>query len=141
MLLLINLLLLLLTGWLVIRLVSAAYLRASHAVAPPLDQPVPVAPQTSTIEIHEISTAVISCGPDLAATSQVLEWSQLDVATAQDAYADPIDGVPFAEGEDIHECECGVGYRAESVKWLADYLSSHCVHCGATVEVREAVGV
>jgi len=139
--LLINILLLLLTGWLAFRLISAAYLRAHDVIARPLDQPVRVAPQTSIAEIHETSVALIPSGPDLAASAKVLQWSQLDVPTARDAYADPIDGVPFAEGEEIHECECGVGYRTESVKWLADYLSGRCVHCGATVEVREAVGV
>jgi hypothetical protein len=136
MLLLINLLLLLLIGSLAFRLVSDAHLRASHLTSRKLEQRTVAA----TNAIPQPPMTLVPSEPDLAPVQQVLEWSQLDVATAQDAYADPIDGVPFAEGEQIHECECGVGYRAESVEWLAEHLSGRCVHCGATVEIRETVG-
>jgi hypothetical protein len=144
----INLLLLVLTGWLVFRLVRAAHIRAtsirvSHLTARPLEQPaarLTLVPQAATDAVPQAAMTVAPCEPDLVVPPQILNWSRLDVATAQDVYADPIDGVPFAEGEEIHECECGVGYRAESVEWLANFLSGHCVHCGAIVEVREAVG-
>ena len=51
-----------------------------------------------------------------------------------DLFADPIDGFQFEPGEEICLCRCGVGYRPESVAWLAETLGGHCVHCGSLVE-------
>jgi len=60
-------------------------------------------------------------------------FSAVEVFQAPDVYADPIDGVPFTMEESVHACACGVGYRAESVEWLASHLGGLCVHCGAQV--------
>lgn len=60
--------------------------------------------------------------------------SSLDQANQNDLYADPIDGVPFSAGEEIHTCRCGVGYRQESLQWIEENLSGQCVHCGVAID-------
>lgn len=55
-----------------------------------------------------------------------------------DAYADPVDGVPFVLGELVVPCRCGVGYRVESLEWLCENLGGRCVECGYALESRAA---
>jgi hypothetical protein len=52
-------------------------------------------------------------------------------------YADPVDGMPFEPGESIVPCVCGLAYREDSVKWLADCQGGCCIHCGATVSLPQ----
>ncbi|WP_433964480.1 hypothetical protein [Tunturiibacter gelidiferens] len=67
--------------------------------------------------------------------------SSLDQANQDDLYADPIDGVPFTAGEEIHTCRCGVGYRQESLQWIEENLSGQCVHCGVAIDALQVVAV
>jgi hypothetical protein len=50
-------------------------------------------------------------------------------------YADPVDGMPFEPGESVVTCICGFAYREDSVRWLAEYQGSRCIHCGAPVSL------
>jgi hypothetical protein len=52
-------------------------------------------------------------------------------------YADPVDGMPFESGELMVPCVCGLSYREDSVKWLADYCAGCCIHCGVRVSLPE----
>ena len=67
--------------------------------------------------------------------------SSLDQANQDDLYADPIDGVPFTAGEEIHTCRCGVGYRQESLRWIEENLSGQCVHCGVAMDALQIVAM
>lgn len=50
-------------------------------------------------------------------------------------YADPVDGMPFEPGESVVPCVCGLAYREDSVRWLAECQGGRCIHCGATVSL------
>jgi hypothetical protein len=46
-------------------------------------------------------------------------------------YTDPIDGMLFEPGEPVIACRCGLGYRAESVRWLHQQCAGRCAQCNA----------
>lgn len=135
----VDLLLLVLALWFAVRIVRTAQARAGASnddvtptdFAPVLVVPVN-APQTAA---QQESFAVV----DPEEPSMTL--SLLDQASNEDIYADPIDGVPFFLGEEIHACRCGVGYRRESVEWIAENLSGQCVHCGSAMNPSPIVEV
>jgi hypothetical protein len=52
-------------------------------------------------------------------------------------YADPVDGMPFEPGESVVPCICGLAYREDSVRWLAECQGSRCIHCGAPVSLPQ----
>lgn len=58
-------------------------------------------------------------------------------AAASDAYADPIDGVPFLPGEHAVACLCGLAYRADSLDWLRIHYDGKCVQCGTLLPARQ----
>lgn len=135
----VDLLLLLLALWFAVRIVRTAQTRAGASnedvtttdFATALVGPAN-APQTTTQQ--ELFAVV-----DAEEPSMIL--SLLDQASNEDIYADPIDGVPFSLGEEIHLCMCGVGYRQESVEWIAENLSGRCVHCGSPMSLSPIVEV
>src|SRR5258708_901609 len=114
----VDLLLLVLALWFAVRIVRTARARAgasNNGVTPTDFATVLIglveAPQTVA---QQESFAVVE--PEEPSTT----LSLLDQASREDIYADPIDGVPFSLGEEIHTCRCGVGYRRESVEWMAE---------------------
>jgi len=52
-------------------------------------------------------------------------------------YADPVDGMPFEPGESVVPCVCGLAYREDSTRWLAEYHNGRCIHCGAAVSLPQ----
>lgn len=77
---------------------------------------------------------------DGATTFEVLtpDPQALDPDNEEDLpYADPVDGMPFEPGESVVPCVCGLAYREDSVKWLAECQGSRCIHCGATVSLPQ----
>jgi hypothetical protein len=52
-------------------------------------------------------------------------------------YADPVDGMPFEPDESVVPCVCGLAYREDSVRWLAECQNGRCVHCGAAVSLPQ----
>ncbi|RZU29751.1 hypothetical protein BDD14_6369 [Edaphobacter modestus] len=135
----VDLLLLVLALWFAMRIVRTAQARAGASneddtitdFATVLVEPAN-APQTA---VQQERFAKVN------AEEPSMVLSLLDQASNEDIYADPIDGVPFSMGEEIHTCRCGVGYRQESVEWIAENLSGRCVHCGSVMIFLPIVGV
>lgn len=133
----VDLLLLVLALWFAVRIVRTAQARAntSNNAATPMDfatVPTSLVDEPQTVAQHE-SFAIGEPEEPSAALSL------LDQASREDIYADPIDGVPFFLGEEIHTCRCGVGYRRESVEWIAENLAGRCVHCGSVMSPSPVV--
>jgi hypothetical protein len=133
----VDLLLLVLALWFAVRIVRTAQTRtaASNNGGTPTDFAtvlVSLVESPQTVAQKE-NFAIVE--PEEPSTT----LSSLDQASREDIYADPIDGVPFSLGEEIHTCRCGVGYRRESVEWMAENLAGRCVHCGSVMSPSPVV--
>jgi hypothetical protein len=136
----VDLLLLTLAVWFAVRIVRRSQVQASVDDDPPAEFAAVLAdlvsaPGTATqnerfAAVAQNRTSTFAAAPSL---------SLLDQANHEDLYADPIDGVPFTQGEKIHTCQCGVGYRRESLEWMTENLSGRCVHCGRAMESSQVV--
>jgi hypothetical protein len=133
----VDLLLLVLALWFAVRIVRTAQARAgaSNNAAMPMDFATMLAGLVDEPQmvVQQESFAVVE--PEEPSAT----LSLLDQASREDIYADPIDGVPFSLGEEIHTCRCGVGYRRESVEWMAENLAGRCVHCGSVMSPSPVV--
>ncbi len=125
------LVLLLVTLWFAWRLVSSAHRRAE-------ERPIRV----GLVSSDERLVGVVALDSTSQAGSSSIVFHDASVgsrvavswAGMEDAYADPIDGVPFVRGESVMPCGCGLAYRAESLDWLVCHFGGRCVECGAPVE-------
>lgn len=136
----VDLLLLTLTVWFAVRIVRRSQVRACVDDDPPAEfaaVPADLVSAPGTVAQNERFAAVAQDRTPTFAAAPSL--SLLDQAKHEDLYADPIDGVPFTPGETIHTCQCGVGYRRESLEWMTENLSGRCVHCGCAVESSQVV--
>jgi hypothetical protein len=90
---------------------------------------------TATIftDIHDEKTL------DGATTFEVLTPGPYmqDLHNEDFPYADPVDGMPFEPDESVVPCVCGLAYREDSVRWLAEYQNGCCIHCGAVVSLPQ----
>jgi hypothetical protein len=133
----VDVLFLVLALWFAVRIVRTAQTRtvASNNGVTPTDFAtvlVSLVESPQTVAQQENCAIVESEDPSTALSS-------LDQASREDIYADPIDGVPFSLGEEIHTCRCGVGYRRESVEWMAENFAGRCVHCGSVMSPSPVV--
>lgn len=137
----VDLLLLTLALWFVVRIVRRSQVQASVDDDPPEEFPAVLADLISapgTVAQNE-RFAVVAAQDRTPIFAGEPSLSLLDQANHEDLYADPIDGVPFTPGEEIHTCRCGVGYRRESLEWMTENLSGRCVHCGCALESSQVV--
>jgi hypothetical protein len=144
-LMLVDLSLLVLLTWFAMRL-----LRAAHRQGRPSSDD-GLQPEFATVLVDLMSEPETPARPDrfalVEAEDPMLTFaaeasrSSLDQSNQDDLYADPIDGVPFTTGEEIHTCRCGVGYRQESLQWIEENLSGQCVHCGVPMDALQVVAV
>lgn len=97
---------------------------SSQAVAPLARPPIDLA-----LPIESRAEAAPSQSP-------ILQFRQANALA--DLFADPMDGTPFFEGEEILVCRCGVGYHLETWAWVQEQHAGKCVHCGGkgVVEMR-----
>jgi hypothetical protein len=136
-----DLLLLTLAVWFVVRIVRRSQVRASIDDDPPAEFAAVLADLVSapgTVAQNE-RFAVVAAQDRTPTFAAEPSLSLLNQANHEDLYADPIDGVPFTPGEKIHTCRCGVGYRRESLEWMTENLSGRCVHCGCAMESSQVV--
>lgn len=140
----VDLSLLALLAWFAMRL-----LRAAHRQGRPSSDD-GLQPEFATVLVDLVSEPETPARPgrlalieteDPVLTFAEVSFSSLDQANRDDLYADPIDGVLFIAGEEIHTCQCGVGYRQESLQWIEENLSGQCVHCGVAMDALQVVAM
>jgi hypothetical protein len=137
----VDLLLLTLAVWFAVRIVRRSQVQASVDGDPPAEFSAVLADLASapgTVAQNE-RFAVVAAQDRTPVFTAAPSLSLLDQANHEDLYADPIDGVPFIQGEKIHTCRCGVGYRRESLEWMTENLLGRCVHCGCAMESSQVV--
>jgi hypothetical protein len=141
----VDLLLLALAVWFAMRLLRTARQQGRPSIDDGLH------PESAAVLVDLVSESETPARPDRFAPFETEDpkltfaaeasLSSLDQANQDDLYADPIDGVPFTAGEEIHTCRCGVGYRRESLRWIGENLSGQCVHCGVAMNALQVVAV
>ncbi len=127
--------------------IPVVYLGCVRAASEPVSAVIPltaaVLPSPGGVAMPLAGTPAGAAAPALS-----LRWTEVclaeeHVATPEmavqplpaemDLYADPIDGVPFAPGEQVTLCACGTGYRVSTRLWLGEHTGGCCVQCRRAV--------
>jgi hypothetical protein len=104
------------------------------SVDPEPEPVIPASPEKEASVLAWLEESPLAEAPaEVRRTEEPGEPEQLHMD--EENNADPIDGMLLLPGETTVRCGCGLVYRVESVRWLAEQLGGACVQCHA--QVRE----